>query len=120
MISNIYTSTSDWLIATSTQGSMPYITPTQPMSGMVRVSGGQMQVYDGTSWLSVNGGVATVDLTARTKKVLEWAEHEMLLQAQYQELAKKNPAVEDALRAVEESKQKLRVIAALVEEYQNA
>ena len=116
MINNVYTPASDWLIAHSSQGSMPYISPTQPMTGIVRYNNNQMQVYDGNGWQSVGGGMATIDLTARTKAVLEWAKYEMLQQRKYEELAKKHPAMQDALDNIEIAKEKLKVIAALVEE----
>ena len=120
MISTVYSPASDWLSVSSNTGSIPYINPTQPMTGMLRYTGSQMQVYDGNGRQVVGGGMATVDLTARTKMILEWAENEMFKQKRYQTLAEKHPAMADAMAAVEEAKQKLQVIAALVEEDQNA
>lgn len=120
MIGTVYSPASDWLLVSSNGGSTPYISPTQPMTGMVRYSGNQMQVYDGNGWQTIGGGTATVDLTARTKKILEWAEEQMLQQERYAKLAAKHPAMAEALDVVEQAKEKLRVIAALVEEDQNA
>lgn len=116
MISNVYSPSSDWLTAYSNSGSTPYINTTQPMTGMVRYYNSQMQVYDGGSWQTIGGGTATVDLTARTKRVLEWAENEMLQRAKYEALAKEHPGVEDALNAVRDAQEKLKVMAILIEE----
>lgn len=116
MINNVYSTSSDWLTAYSNPGATPYINPTQPMTGMLRYNNNQMQVYDGGHWQTVGGGTATVDLTARTKRILEWAEREMLEQEKFQQLAKKHQAMEDALNSVREAQEKLRIIAILVEE----
>lgn len=116
MINSVYTPATDWLSVSSHQGSAPYINPIQPMTGMVRYHNNQMQVYDGNCWLQLGGGMATVDLTTRTKTVLEWAEHEMLKQQKYQALAKSHPAVADAMETVRIAQEKLKVIATLVEE----
>lgn len=120
MITTVYSPSSDWITAYSNPGSTPYISPSQPMTGMVRYTNNQMQVYDGNGWQQIGGGIATIDLTARTKRVLEWAEHQMIQQAHYEELAKKFPAMKDALDTVEIAKEKLKVVAALVEEEKHA
>ena len=55
--------------------SVPYINQNtiNPMTGMVRVWGSDMQVFDGTSWLNMNSSYATVSLDQETQDLLMWA-----------------------------------------------
>ena len=55
-----------------------------PMQGMIRVWGTDMQVFEGTSWTTIQTSYATVELDTETKMLLEWAktkkrDEEMLL-----------------------------------------
>lgn len=44
-----------------------------PMQGMIRVWGTDMQVFEGTSWTNIQTSYATVELDTETKMLLEWA-----------------------------------------------
>jgi hypothetical protein len=44
-----------------------------PMQGMIRVWGTDLQVFEGTSWTNINTSYATVELDTETKMLLEWA-----------------------------------------------
>ena len=66
--------------------SLPYINSNSnnPIQGMIRVNGTDMQVFDGASWQIINTSYATVELDTETKMLLEWAktkkrDEEMLL-----------------------------------------
>lgn len=113
MINSVYSTSSEWMQANYSGGSMPYINPTQPMTGMVRYNNNQLQVYDGSSWLSMGGGTASVGLTPRTEEVLKWAEQQMkreqLIKSQLN-----NPTVADAWRRVQEAQEQLNVVMELV------
>jgi hypothetical protein len=55
-----------------------------PMQGMIRVWGTDMQVFEGTNWTNMQTSYATVELDTETKMLLEWAktkkrDEEMLL-----------------------------------------
>lgn len=55
-----------------------------PMQGMIRVWGTDMQVFEGTNWTNIQTSYATVELDTETKLLLEWAktkkrDEEMLL-----------------------------------------
>jgi hypothetical protein len=55
-----------------------------PMQGMIRVWGTDMQVFEGTSWTTIQTSYATVELDTETLMLLEWAktkkrDEEMLL-----------------------------------------
>jgi hypothetical protein len=44
-----------------------------PMQGMIRVWGTDMQVFEGTSWTTIQTSYATVELDTETLMLLEWA-----------------------------------------------
>ena len=44
-----------------------------PMQGMIRVWGTDMQVFEGTNWTNIQTSYATVELDTETKMLLEWA-----------------------------------------------
>lgn len=44
-----------------------------PMQGMIRVWGTDMQVFEGTDWKNIQTSYATVELDTETKMLLEWA-----------------------------------------------
>jgi len=49
-----------------------------PMQGMIRVWGTDMQVFDGTNWSNIASSYATVELDQETKNLLEWAKKRKL------------------------------------------
>jgi len=44
-----------------------------PMQGMIRVWGTDLQVFDGNNWQNIQTSYATVELDTETKMLLEWA-----------------------------------------------
>jgi len=59
--------------------SVPYINsnPANPVQGMIRVWGTDMQVFDGNTWILMNTSYATVELDTETLMLLEWARNKM-------------------------------------------
>jgi hypothetical protein len=99
-------------------GALPYINSnsSNPMQGMLRVNGSSMQVFDGSSWLNIGSQLPTVELNGAAMSAINWAQIKMAEEAELQELAKKHPAVADALNAVNEAHNKLKVLVALTQE----
>ena len=98
--------------------SLPYINSntSNPMQGMLRINGSSLQVFDGNSWLSVGTQMPTVELNGAAMSAINWAQTKMAEEAELQALAKKHPAVADALNTVNEAHNKLKVIVALTQE----
>ena len=78
--------------------SVPYVNQNvnNPITGMIRVWGTDMQVFDGHSWVNMSASYATVELDTETIMLLEWArkkkkEEELLITASWE-----HPAVEAA------------------------
>lgn len=98
--------------------SLPYISQnsSNPLQGMLRVNNSDMQVYDGSSWITLGGSYTTVSLNGAAQSAILWAQQKMVEEAQLKELAKKHPAVADAVEKVTKTMDELKVIVALTEE----
>ncbi len=85
--------------------------------GQVRYNGSSqnLEVYDGTSWLMMASSYPTIELSPDVQSVLNWAKMKMAEEARIRELAAKHPAVAEALRAVEQAEEQVRIVAALVD-----
>lgn len=55
----------------------------------------QLEVYDGHDWRTFNTSHAAVDLTARAKEILIWAEYKMHEERKLKELMERHPGLRD-------------------------
>ena len=67
-----------------------------PMQGMIRVSGSDFQVFDGTGWQQLATGYPSVSLDQDTQDLLQWARTQRQLEQNRATLVKNNPALEKA------------------------
>ena len=83
--------------------SVPYVNQNvnNPIQGMIRIWGSDMQVFDGNSWLNMSASYATVGLDDDTQSLLEWARKERTRQIERERKAKEHPALKHALEAIE-------------------
>ena len=75
-----------------------------------------IEVYDGNSWMIISSSYATVELAFDAQQAIDWAKEERARQLEYQELAKKHPAVADAMESLKDAELKLRELAILCTE----
>ena len=94
-----YVTGGEYLNVVSSKGSQPYInmSSSQPMIGAVSYDSGSqmMKVYDGSSWQTVGGGVATVNLNSNAISILKWAEKKMQEEYELKVLCDTNPTIRD-------------------------
>lgn len=85
--------------------------------GQVRYNGTSqnLEVYDGMSWLTLTSSYPTIELQPHVQAVVAWAQTKMHEETRLKELAAKHPSVADALAAVDQAQEQVRIIAALVE-----
>ena len=73
-----------------------------------------MKVFDGSSWQSIIGNVATVELTYEAESLLNWArekrEEERLLAKQAQE----NPAIKDLVEQIKLKQDQIKMVQTLL------
>lgn len=103
------------LVVSGGSFSMPYVNMSNPSAGMVRYNGNNLEVYDGNSWMVMSSSYAQIELTPEVQSILNWARMKMAEEARIQALAAKHPTVADALKAVEQAEEQVRVVAALVD-----
>jgi hypothetical protein len=85
--------------------------------GQVRYNGSSqnMEVYDGSAWLTIGSSYPTVELRGEVQAILAWARKKIADEARVQVLADKHPSVADALKAVEQAEEQVKIVAALVD-----
>ena len=76
----------------------------------------RLEVYDGMTWLELNSPHASVGLNGVAEEAIDWARRQMAEEKRLEILAKENPAVQDALEAVRQAQERVRIVAALVQE----
>ena len=112
---------SNGLVVNGGNTSVPYINMTtggnnsNPMQGMMRISGTEMQVFDGTTWMNLASSYATVELTGEVQSIIQWAREERNKQLERTKLVKDNPALQKALEAIERAEANFELIAKFVE-----
>lgn len=100
--------------------SLPYVnmssgTNSNPMQGMMRISGSDLQVFDGSTWMNLGSSYATVELNGDTQSILQWAREQRDKQFKREQLIKDNPALGKALEAIQRAEANFDLIAKFVE-----
>ena len=105
------------LVTTGGTAIQPYISPGSQSAGILRYNSSlrNIEVYDGVSWLTLSGGQTQISLDGPTQEAVQWVRRQMEKEKRLEELAKKHPAVADALAAVEHAQQQLDIVTALVQ-----
>jgi len=78
--------------------SVPYVTQNinNPMQGMIRVNGTDMQVFNGSSWIGMNTSYATVGLEPTAEEAIKWVRHKMAEEQDLHKRMKKHPGLKQA------------------------
>lgn len=90
---------------------------TNPFVGMVRYNSmyGRFEINTGSSWTDAHIG-QHAQTTSLFEDNMNWVMEQRRKEQLIQDLAKKHPAVQNALEAVEKAKEQLEIIAALSQE----
>ena len=108
---------SEYLTVSGSGGyNTPYINMTNPSAGMVRYNGSNFEVYDGSVWIGMNMGYTHIDVSGKTREILQWAEAKMHQEREIMQLVETNPTVADAYRTYQEAADKLTVVMKLTQE----
>jgi hypothetical protein len=99
--------------------SVPYINQNvvNPMQGMIRVWGSDIQVFDGSNWMTMNTSYASVSLGDAWQSALAWAMNKMIEEQKMLEITNKHPAVKIAMDNLNKAKQQLDATIILSKEY---
>ena len=98
--------------------SVPYVNmnTTNPMQGMIRVWGSDMQVFDGNNWTTMSTSYATVGLDSETQDLLLWAKAQRQMAMNRLTLAQNNPALMKALEALKRAEDNFEILSKFVED----
>jgi hypothetical protein len=88
------------------------------MTGMIRINGTEMEVFNGGGWQMLSTSYATVGLDQDILDIVQWARKKQNEEMMWQSLAKDNQAVKIALDNLEQARQQLDITAKLAREYE--
>jgi hypothetical protein len=75
-----------------------------------------IEVYDGSTWIILSAHHANVNLSDETVSLLQWVKKKMLEEAERNELAKTNPAINDLMKQIKDKEEQIYVVQALIKE----
>ena len=89
--------------------SFPYVPMNHenPIQGMIRACGGNLQVFNGSSWITIPYSQASVTLDEYTLELLDWVRMKKIEEEALISLPNDNPAVKLARQNVNLAKQTL-------------
>ena len=105
------------VVVSSGNTSVPYINMniSNPMQGMIRVWGSDMQVFDGSNWINMSTSYATVSLDQEVLDVIQWARTQRQLDMNRKTLIENNPALQKAYEAVKRAEENFDILSKFVE-----
>jgi len=91
--------------------SVPYINQNinNPMQGMIRINGSEVQAFDGDGWVVMGSSYATVNLTPEIESLLDWARKKRDEEMAWEVLATDN---------LEQAQRQLAITATLARDYE--
>jgi hypothetical protein len=97
--------------------SLPYINQnsSNPIQGMIRVWGTDLQVFDGTAWVQMGTSYATVSLDHDAQALLEWARLERTKQRVRADRVRNNPALKIAFDKIKKAEENFNLQEKFVE-----
>ena len=83
------------LVVSNGNNSLQYVNQnvSNPMQGMMRIWGSDMQVFDGSSWQNIASSYASVELDSETQALLQWIRIKQAEEKEIESLAADHPAV---------------------------
>jgi hypothetical protein len=92
--------------------SLPYISPNNnnPIQGMLRINGTEIEVFNGTGWQLISSSYATVTLDQDIIDVIQWARKKRDEDFELEHLAKENVAIQDLVNQIKEKKDQIKMV----------
>lgn len=93
-----------------------YINMSNPSAGMMRYNGNSnnIEVYDGSSWMTMQTSYASVELDAETLSLIDWARKKRAEEYELEILAEKNPTIKDLVDKVKLYKNQIKMVQTLL------
>jgi hypothetical protein len=74
----------------------------------------KMEVYDGSNWVTLNTGSATVSLTSQAVSILSWAERKMMEEQLLDKQAQEHPAIKDLVDQIKQKQEQIKMVQTLL------
>jgi hypothetical protein len=105
-------------IAASGGITYPYIpmNPNNPIQGMLRLNGQDIQTFDGSGWITLGASYANVSLDADSLDLLQWARTQRQLELNRKTLIENNPALQKAQEAIKRAEANFDFLSKFVED----
>ena len=115
MIKGLSTS-SKYTVVSSGNTSVPYVNQNlnNPIQGMLRISGSDLQVFDGHTWVVMNTSYTTVGLTPDAEAILDWARKKRDEEIEIDLLAAANPTIKNLLEQIKEKEDQIQMVMTLI------
>jgi len=90
--------------------SLPYVglNNSNPMTGMLRINGTEMEVFNGNNWQTIGTSYATVELDTETTMLLKWAREKQKEEELLTTMPSDHPAVKTAKQNLNKVKLEVR------------
>lgn len=107
---------SKYTVVSGGNTSVPYVNQNlnNPIQGMLRISGSDLQVFDGNSWIVMNTSYATVGLSPDAESLLDWARKKRDEEMERDLLAVTNPTIKDLLEQIKEKEDQIQMVMNLI------
>ena len=105
-----------YTIVTMGNTSVPYVNQNinNPIQGMIRINGTDTQVFDGTTWMTMNTSYASVGLSSEAEALLDWAKKKRDEEIEIDLLAAANPTVKNLLEQIKEKEDQIQMVMTLI------
>jgi hypothetical protein len=105
------------VIASGVSMNYPYIpmNANNPIQGMLRISGQDIQTFDGSGWITVAASYANVSLDSDSLELLQWARTQRQLEMNRKTLIENNPALQKAQEAIKRAEANFDILSKFVE-----
>jgi hypothetical protein len=96
--------------------SVPYINQNinNPIQGMIRISGSDIQVFDGITWMTMNTSYASIGLSSDAESLLDWARKKRDEEIEIDLLAAANPTIKNLLEQIKEKEDQIQMVMLLI------
>jgi hypothetical protein len=105
------------VIASGGSMNYPYIpmNANNPIQGMLRINGQDMQTFDGSGWITLGASYANISLDSDSLDLLQWARTQRQLEMNRKTLIENNPALQKAHEAIKRAEANFDILSKFVE-----
>ena len=96
---------------------LPYVNqnPSNPLTGMLRINGTEMEVFTGNGWQMLSTSYATVSLDQDTQDLVQWARTQRQLDLTRKLFVENNPALQKAYESIKRAEANFDILSKFVE-----